>query len=134
MDPPADRLRQETRNQRDARELAERWAKEEKARERREQRSHPAPFSYDVVETMIAKAVAAERAELREREAVIADVVNTLAQFVYDSRKADTSELREREAGLKLEVAKLTNAVGALERCLGAERGRVVEPNLKVVN
>jgi hypothetical protein len=121
-----------TRNQRDRYELEQRDAELEWERkhERRDHRLDTRMLSVSDVQTLIAAALAEERA------VVIPVIRQALDELLDQEREHHTSKLAERTRGLELQIAKLEAAVSALELALNVERGRVLDlPSpLKAVN
>jgi hypothetical protein len=108
----------ETRNQRDARELGEKYARweaerareeneRERRRERRERRVGTPPISYSDIDARIASALAAER------QAVIPALraaVDELLDQQHEHHKSELLELRTLIHRLEKQIAELPNA------------------------
>jgi hypothetical protein len=117
----------ETRNQRDARELGEKYARweakrareeneRERRRERRERRFDAPAISYSDIDARIASALAAER------RAVIPALRAAVDELLKQERKHAVAQMTEQMRSLELQVAKLESALGALQSTLSVER------------
>jgi hypothetical protein len=135
--PPPVSIDTRTRNQRardeiaenDARLAAERAEQQRKWQRERERAQPAAPsISHADVELIVAQALAAERA------AVLPLLADITAEALETARERQQAALRERASGLELQIAKLLNAVNALETALSIERSRVLDRRCLAVN
>jgi hypothetical protein len=80
-----------------------------------------APLSYDDIDQRIAQALQAER------RAILPIMAEIVTEVLAGARERQQAALRERASGLELQIAKLSNAVSALETALNIERSRVLD-------
>jgi hypothetical protein len=122
--------RVETRNERHRRELDEQDRQFARERSRRDHRLDTRQISISDVETLIAAALAEERA------AVIPTLRSAIDELLDGERERVVNAQTEQMRSLELQVAKLESALSALQVVLVVERGKAIDlPNpLQKVN